>query len=254
MKERENQQAVKHRARMENIAVVLHNPKYAGNIGAAARSAKNMGVRDLIVVCPEPPDMEDVRRMATHLAADVVERIRYCGSLEEALSGFQFIAGTTSRAGGMRGPLIGPRELAGRLVDLSANNRIALLFGPEDIGLTNEELRLCHAFVSVPTAKEFKSINLSHAVMILCYEVFTASAAVTEGFTPRLADSSELEGMYRQLREMFVRIDYIRPENPEYWMSHVRRFFSRLMLYSKEVQIIRGICRQIDWYTSNKKA
>jgi tRNA/rRNA methyltransferase len=239
---------------MENIAIVLLNPKYAGNIGSAARAAKNMGIRDVVVVSPGPPDMEKVRQMATHLAADVVERIRFYSDLEQALSGFQFIAGTTSRSGGLRGPLVDPRDLALQLVDISVNNRVALLFGPEDIGLTNEELRLCHAFVSIPTAKEFKSINLSHAVMILCYEIFTASAVLKEGFTPRLADSAELEGMYGQLREMFVKIDYIRPENPDYWMSHVRRFFSRLRLYSKEVQIIRGICRQVDWYTSNKKA
>ncbi|MFB3925341.1 MAG: RNA methyltransferase [Syntrophales bacterium] len=238
----------------DHITIVLNRPKYSGNIGAVARCAKNMGIENIIVVKRDPPDMEKIRQMATHFASDIVDRIQFHESLEQALSGFNYIAGTTSRYGSARQPLIYPRELAHRLIDKSRNNRVALLFGPEDFGLTNEELKYCHDFVTIPAAEGFKSINLSHAVMILCYEIFTAGAGKVERFTPRLATFEELEGMYDQLKEMFVKISFINPENPDYWMFHVRRFFSRLHLYSKEVQIIRGICRQVDWYTSNKKA
>jgi tRNA/rRNA methyltransferase len=237
----------------ENIAIVLNKPKYPGNIGSVARCAANMGIGKIIVVNGENPDQEEIRRMATHLAAGTVGKIRFVDSLEEALSGFHYIAGTTSRLGSARRATLYPREMAAELVDLSQNNKIALLFGPEDFGLTNEELKYCNGLVTIPTSEDLKSINLSHAVMILCYEIFLAGHEGKQTFTPRLATSRELEEMYGQMTGVLTRIGFINPENPDYWMMNIRRFLSRLRLYSKEVQIIRGICRQIDWYGRNKK-
>lgn len=236
-----------------NITIVLNKPKYPGNIGSVARCAANMGIRKIIVVNGQSHDLEKVRQMATHLAAGTVEKIRFVDSLEEALSGFHYIVGTTSRLGSARRATLYPREIAVELVDLSQHNGIALLFGPEDFGLTNEELKFCHCLVTIPTSEDLKSINLSHAVMILCYEIFLACHETKEIFTPRLASSRELEGMYGQLTDVLTRIGFINPENPDYWMMNVRRFLSRIRLYSKEVQILRGICRQIDWYGRNKK-
>jgi tRNA/rRNA methyltransferase len=123
------------------------------------------------------------------------------------------------------------------------------VFGPENWGLTNAELRLCHALVTIPTAK-FASLNVAQAVMILCYEIFLASREDTPDFTPRLATRQELEAMYRQLKETFVNIDFINTENPDYWMGHVRRFFSRVDMRARDVRMVRGICRQIEWYGS----
>jgi tRNA/rRNA methyltransferase len=122
-----------------------------------------------------------------------------------------------------------------------------LLFGPEDRGLTNEELRLCHALVNIPTA-QFSSLNLAQAVMVLSYELFKASLPEPGTATPRLATRIELDGMYGQIKDILVRINYIQPENPDYWMNKIRHFFSRLQLRGGEVSIIRGICRQIQWY------
>ena len=245
---------------LDNVTIVLTRPKYPGNIGSAARAAKNMGLQSIAVVkrgsCDPEEIMPEIRRMATHLANDVVERIRFFDTLEEALAEFHYVIGTTSRLGNARKPVSDPAEMAQGLLDLSQNNRVAIVFGPEDFGLSNAELQLCHEFVAIPTAKELKSINLSHAVMIICYALFTASAAApasADGFTPKLATSAELEGMYTQLKEMFLKIDFINPENPDYWMTNVRRFLSRIHLYSKEVQIVRGICRQVLWYSGNKK-
>jgi tRNA/rRNA methyltransferase len=236
-----------------NITIVLNKPKYPGNIGSVARCAANMGIGKIVVVNCENPDHEKIRRMATHLAAGTVERIRFVDSLEEALSGFRYIVGTTSRLGSARRATLYPREIAAELADLSRNNGIALLFGPEDFGLTNEELKYCSRLVTIPTSEDLKSINLSHAVMILCYEIFLAGHEEKKIFTPRLATSRELEGMYGQLKDVLTRIGFINPENPDYWMMNIRRFLSRVRLYSKEVQIIRGICRQIDWYGRHKK-
>jgi tRNA/rRNA methyltransferase len=236
-----------------NISIVLNKPKYPGNIGSVARCAANTGIGKIVVVNCENPDQDKIRQMATHLAAGTVERIRFTDSLEEALSGFHYIVGTTSRLGGARSASLYPREIAAELVDLSQHNEIALLFGPEDFGLTNEELKHCNCLVTIPTSEDLKSINLSHAVMILCYEIFLAGQDGKRTFTPRLASSRELEGMYGQLTGVLTRIGFINPENPDYWMMNLRRFLSRVRLYSKEVQIIRGICRQIDWYGRNKK-
>jgi tRNA/rRNA methyltransferase len=169
--------------------------------------------------------------------------------LKTALDPFHYVAGTTARVGSRRRAIPDPRKLAETLIPISQHNRIALLFGPENWGLTNAELRLCHALVNIPTAG-FASLNLAQAVMILCYEVFLASLEDAETFAPRLATRQELEGMYGQLKETLVHINFINPENPDYWMEHIRRFFSRLDMKARHVRMIRGICRQIEWYGS----
>ena len=142
-------------------------------------------------------------------------------------------------------------NLKRRLAALSRQNRIALVFGPEDSGLTNEDVRLCHSLVTIPTA-DFSSLNLAQAVMVLCYELFLAVQEEKPPHVPRLATRHELDGMYAQLKDVLVRISYINPENPEYWLDRLRHFFSRVGLRAADVSIIRGICRQIDWYAGKR--
>ena len=233
---------------LEHITIVLKQPRYPENIGAAARSIRNMGIKKLVVVDPENYDVEKVLKLATHEAADIVEQIEICSDIKTALASFSYVAGTTARLGGERQVVISPSRLAEMLIPISKKNRIAILFGPEDKGLLNEDLRLCHALVNIPTA-QFSSINLAQAVMILCYELFKASTSGEHRFTPRLAERHELDGMYEQLKEILVRIDYINHENPDYWMNRLRRFFNRIQLRAGDVSIIRGICRQINWYS-----
>ncbi|HNU84626.1 MAG: RNA methyltransferase [Pseudomonadota bacterium] len=232
---------------LDNVTVVLNRPKYPGNIGSVARCAKNMGIENVLVVSEVGYEEEKIRQMSTHLAADVVDRIRYEADLGKALSGFHYIVGTTARVGRARPAFQTPREAAAKLVEISQKNRVALLFGSEDAGLTNEELRYGHLLVHIPVSERFRSINLSHAVMILCYEIFLAASG-KKTFTPRLATSGELEGMYGHIRDVSLRIGFINPQNPEYWMTSIRRFLSRVELRSREVKIIRGFCRQLDWF------
>jgi len=240
-----------HQANTDNISIVLSKPKYSGNVGSVARCAKNMGIGRILVVNGKNLVSEDMLQMSTHCAADVIAQIRHFDNLGKALAGFRYIVGTTSRLGSARGPVVSPREMAEQLVDISQNNKIALLFGSEDKGLANEELRYCHAIVNIPTSADFKSINLSHAVMILCYEIFAARRDALPSFTPKMATSRELEGMYAHLKDVLTRIGFLNPENPEYWMMHIRRFLSRTKLFSRDVKIIRGICRQMDWSLSH---
>ena len=236
-------------ANLHNIAIVLNRPKFPENIGASARAACNMGVKQLVVVNPLDCDLTRILRMATHYAADIVENMEIHGDLETALAPFQFVVGTTARVGSRRPTMANPRELARKLIPISQKNRIALLFGPEDAGLTNDELGLCQAVVTIPTA-DFSSLNLAQAIMVICYEVFMASRREGTPFTRRLASRRELEDMYAQLKETFVNIDFINPENPDYWMQHIRRFFSRIDMRARDVRMVRGICRQIEWYGS----
>lgn len=232
---------------LENIHIVLHRPRFPENIGSAVRAMRNMGLTQLMVVEPENYDPEKILRLATHESADMVNRIKMYESLELAVSSMNYVVGTTARLGGERQVIRKPSDLATRLISISDSNRIAIVFGPEDRGLTNEEIRLCHVLINIPTA-DFSSINLAQAVMIVCYELFQATKKNTTRFTPRLASRHELDGMYDQLKEMLVRIDYILPDNPDYWMNKLRLFFSRIPLRAREVSIIRGICRQMNWY------
>jgi tRNA/rRNA methyltransferase len=237
------------RVNLENIAVVLHRPRYPENIGSAARAICNMGIGRFIVVDPRDCDLTRILKTATHFAADLVEEMEVFQDLKTALAPFQYVVGTTARVGGQRQTVSNPRKVAESLIPISQNNLVALVFGPENWGLTNAELRLCHTLVTIPTAA-FASLNVAQAVIVVCYEVLLASRGNGHGFTPRLATRDELEGMYEQLKETFVNINFINDENPDYWMQHVRRFFSRVGMRARDVKMIRGICRQIEWYGS----
>ena len=233
--------------KLDNIAVVLHRPHISENIGAAARAMMNMGIRRLIVVNPQNCELTRVCKLATHAALDIVEQMEVYDDLKAALSDFNFVVGTTARLGGQRRTIRTPAKLAEKLVPISAHNRVALLFGPEDRGLTNEDIRNCDILVNIPTA-DFASLNLAQAVVIICYELFVYREAKPKDSLPRLANRFELDAMYTVLQDVLMRISFINPQNPDYFMNNFRQFFSRLPLRAKEVQIIRGICRQINWY------
>ncbi|MFC1815234.1 RNA methyltransferase [Thermodesulfobacteriota bacterium] len=235
------------RVNLENVAIVLQRPRYPENIGAAARAMCNMGISQLIVVDPQNFDLERVQMMATHAAAVVVKQIKVFRDLKEALAPYHYVVGTTARLGGQRQTIKSPAKLAASLVTISRQNRVAILFGPEDRGLSNEDIRYCHVLANIPTS-EFSSLNLAQAVMIVCYAIFVTNQEEKTNFIPRLATRHELDGMYDQFKDILVRISFINPDNPDYWMNNLRHFFNRLQLRAREVRIIRGICRQIDWY------
>jgi len=230
-----------------NVAIVLVQPNISENIGAAARAMCNMGLRRLIVVDPPRCDLTRVCKMATQAALDVVEEMEVFTGLDEALQGFNYVVGTTARRGGQRHVIGSPARLAEMLAPITVENQAAILFGPEDRGLTNEDLRFCHSVATIPTA-DFSSLNLAQAVMVVCYELFRCSLETPKEFTPRLANRFELDAMYAQLKDVLMRICFINPANPDYFMNNLRHFGTRMQLRAKEVQIIRGICRQIDWF------
>ena len=240
-----------HRVDLNHISVVLHKPKFPENIGSAARAMCNMGIHRLAVVDPENFNLVKILKLATHEAAHVVEQARQYHTLKEALAPYQYVVGTTARLGKQRQVIRTPEDLGTHLIPISRQNNVALLFGPEDAGLSNQDLHYCHALLNIPTA-DFASINLAQAVMIVCYAVYTAGLEQPASFVPRLAGRHELDGMYDQLKDMLVRISYINAENPDYFMNNFRKFFTRMQLRAKDVRLIRGICRQVDWYAGKR--
>lgn len=234
----------------DNITIVMVRPRFPENIGSAARAMLNMGITNLVVVSPENYDLEKIRKLATHFASGVIDGVKIFEDLKEALSTYNYVVGTTARLGGERALVSNPSNMAKKLADLSQNNRIAILFGSEDRGLINEDIRLCHELINIPSS-DFSSLNVSQAVLLVCYELFLAEIDDKTKFSPRLASRHELDGMYEQVKDILVRIDYINHENPDYWMNKLRHFFTRLELRAGEISIIRGICRQIDWYGKN---
>ena len=233
--------------RLDRVAIVLHQPQIPENIGAAARAIRNMGLGELIVVAPKSLDMRRIRMMATRTGEAVISAMTVHDDLPTALGPFGYVACTTARLGGQRQTVLTPEALAREIAPVSENNRVAIVFGPEDRGLANADIRYAHSLVNIPTA-ELASLNLAQAVMVVCYELQKATRPEKPPFVPRLASRFELDAMYAQLADVLVRISYINPENPEYWINNLRRFFNRYPLRAKEVAIIRGICRQIDWY------
>jgi tRNA/rRNA methyltransferase len=236
---------------IKNFGVILFEPQYPENIGAAARACKNMGIAKLISVRPLNPDKERMLKMATHESAELIESMPVFDSIEEATKDFNYIVGTTARTGRQRWPYYTPREIATSLVSISQNNTIGILFGSERTGLTNHELRLCQDIIHIPTA-EFTSINLAQSVMIVCYEILLANSRI-EYPCPRLATTIEKEGMFEHIEELLIKIDFILPENPERWMRSIRQFFGKPDIKAKEIKMIRGFCRQLLWAMEGKQ-
>ncbi len=228
---------------VKNVSVVLNEPRFPENIGASARCCRNMGVSSLIVVRPELLDREKMLKMATHEAADVVENMKVYDSLYDALSPFGHVVGTTARQGRERRPTHRPREAAALVRRLAVNNQVALLFGSENKGLSNAHLRFCNTLINIPTT-DFRSINLAQSVMIVCYELLV-SGEPEDLHVPKLSTVYETEAMYAHLSRMFQAIGLYSKREPEYWMSRARRFFGRCELRSRDVRLIRGLCRQV---------
>lgn len=239
---------------LANLAVVLVRPKYPENIGAAARVAMNMGVSQLIVVSDHEPEREKMLKLATHKATPLIDNLALCRELDQALAPFSRVVATTARQGRQRRTESSPRHVAARLLPWLANNRVALLFGPEDQGLTNDELKYCQLTITIPTA-DFSSLNLAQAVAIICHEFFWAVTHQGQptSFAPKMASNFEMEGMYAHVQELLQKIGMLQTNDPSYWMANIRQLLGRMELRAKETRIIRKFCKQFLWYENREK-
>ena len=238
---------------MENIRIVLVRPQGMMNIGSVARAMKNVGISELALVNPAaPPSHPDARIMAVR-AHDILEKALIFHHLNDAIADCTWVIGTTRRMGKGREGIIDPRQMASEIVDISQQNKVAVVFGPEDRGLTNRDLDSCQRLVTIPSHEEYGSLNLAQAVMVICYEIYLATHHnEADSRTRRLATSEELEGMYDHMEEVLLHIGFLDHNNPKRIMTVLRRIFSKARLNPREVKILRGICRQGNWYAEQK--
>ena len=239
------------KANLDNIGIVLVNPLYSENIGSTARACANFGIKNLIVINPASLEEEKMRAMATKNGIPVLENMKVFSDLPSAISNFNYIIGTTGRLGKRRMVYHTPKEFISRICELSINNKIAILFGNERFGLSNEELSYCDTVLTIPTTEK-ASLNISQAVVIILYEIFQ-EASIPKIPKPQLASQEELQIMYSIIKETLQKIDYIPHENEVYWFTTIRRFLSKMELTSKEVKIIQGFCRQLLWALNRAK-
>jgi tRNA (cytidine32/uridine32-2'-O)-methyltransferase len=227
------------------VRIVLVGTQHPGNIGAAARALKTMGLSRLVLVDPQQfPSDEAFRRAAG--ADDVLAAAPVVATLAEAVSDCRYVLGCTARSRRVALDELAPREAAQQSVARAAADEVALVFGRERTGLSNEELQLCHAAVHIPANPDYSSLNLAAAVQVLTYELRIAllaagEAATTEPRADALASHAQLEGMFAQLGQTLDQIDFHKGRAPDSALRKLRRLFLRADLSEQEVRLLRGI-------------
>lgn len=236
---------------LEKIRIVLVDTKHPGNIGGAARALKNMGLGQLWLVSPrEYPSERAVWRAAN--ALDVLESAVVVDTLEEALAGCGMVVGTSARDRRIPWPLLNPRECGRRAVSEARQHEVAIIFGREDRGLTNEELHLCTYHVHIPSNPDYSSLNLAAAVQVLCYEARMAALEGDQGELPDLnnwdippARFEDLEMYFQHLEQTLVEMGFHDRDNPRQTMTRLRRLYGRIRLDEMELSILRGVLTAI---------
>ncbi|MDR2031302.1 MAG: RNA methyltransferase [Azoarcus sp.] len=229
---------------LERVRVVLARPRHPGNIGAAARAMKTMGLARLWLVAPAafPDPVAEARASG---AGDVLAGAQVVDALPEALAGTVFAAALTARRRDLSLPRLGPREAAAELIEWSARGEVALVFGNEASGLTNAELSLCARPVTIPANPAYASLNLGAAVQLMCYELRMTAAGETvragADAAPEPATHDEVEGFFAHLESAIVASGFLDPAKPRRLMPRLRRLFGRAHLEKEEVAILRGI-------------
>ncbi len=225
------------------VSVVLVETSHPGNIGATARAMKTMSLHRLRLVSPARFPSAEASARATG-AADVLHRARVCESLSEAIAGCRFVVGASARQRSLRWPMLTARECGRRVVAEAVSGEVAVVFGREQSGLTNEELKLCNALVQIPTNPDFSSLNLAMAVQVIAYEIQVAAGGEARLKTPReapLATAEELEHFFQHLERVLIGSGFLNPDNPRHLMLRLRRLCARAEPDSNEIAILRGI-------------
>nr|MBO2489370.1 tRNA (cytosine(32)/uridine(32)-2'-O)-methyltransferase TrmJ [Gammaproteobacteria bacterium] len=223
--------------------IVLVDTQHPGNIGASARAMKNMGLRELYLVRPKCfPDPDAFARASG--ADDILERARICHTLDEAIAECGLVVGTSARQRHLPWQIVEPRECAARIAQEIQTGHVAIVFGSERYGLTNEELTRCNMLVTIPTSAEYSSLNLAMAVQVIAYEIWLATRPGAPQPPPRdvpLATAEEMTRFYAHLEEVLELIEFRDRTGRGHLMTRIRRLFNRANLDQNEVNILRGI-------------
>ena len=227
---------------LDNIRIVLVETSHAGNVGAAARAMKNMCLESLWLVSPKRFPSADATARASG-ADDLLARARVCTDLGQALRGCRLVLGTSARPRSIAWPQLSPRECAEKLVAESARGEVALLFGRESSGLSNDELDRCSHLVQIPTGAAYSSLNLAAAVQILAYEIYLASLGHREPAAEERppAPAEAMQGFFRHLEQTLRDIGFSDPKQSTKLHRRLRRLFYRARPDDEELSILRGI-------------
>ncbi|WOJ96220.1 RNA methyltransferase [Congregibacter brevis] len=243
----------------DQIRIVLVEPSHPGNIGAVARAMKTMGLGKLVLVAPEKfPDEQATWRAVW--ANDVLEAAEVVDSLDAAIADCGFVVGTCARDQRLPWPVLDPRRAAVEMATNSKRGEVAILFGREDNGLSNEELMRCNLHLAIPTSDAYSSLNLAMAVQIVCYELHMLQTGdelpqdPNEGWDEPLATQENIERFYVHLEETLSQIGFLNPAAPRKLMPRLRRLYNRLGMDEMELNILRGILTEtqkrsepVDW-------
>lgn len=233
---------------LDNIYVVLVGTLYTGNVGSACRAMANMGIRHLRLAAPNLQNSwEEGERMAVH-ATDIMSSREEFATFEEAVADCIAVVGTTAREGLYRQHVKPPRDAASDLLTLASQDKVAIVFGREDKGLLNEEVAQCTHLVRIPVDEGYTSINLSQAVLITCYELFTASGRYVpphEKAPP--AVQAQKNQLMKNWANMLCEIGFMKPEQTDHFMQGFQRVFSRGVFTRDDAALMLGVARQAIW-------
>lgn len=237
---------------LDHLAVILVRPQSSGNLGSVARAMMNFGVERLILVDPRARITQEAFNMATK-GRRILERPQLAPDLGSALRPFHRSVATTSNRARHELALQGPRRLAPQIGKLLARNkRVALVFGSEDKGLETSEIDLCHWRCQIPANPEYNVLNIAQAVAIILAEIFVSAPANTPP-SPPLSTTAEIEEMMDHLRTSLLSIGFLKQSNPGRILRDLRRILTAGPLESRDVRILRGVCRQIDYVVRRGK-
>jgi tRNA/rRNA methyltransferase len=234
--------------KLENVAIILSGTKHPGNLGSVARAMNNMGLSDLRLAAPRCALDADAGRMAKSGIAVLRGARKFC-SVRSAVRGIHFLIGTTAKSGGNRSQCYAPRGLMPEFLARSEQQKVGILFGPEDTGLVDTDLLFCQKIVRIPTSPAGRSMNLAQAVMVLGYELYLSHLENEPARVPKLASVEQVEAMFEQLEGALLKIGFLHEQNSRHMMFALRRIFGRTGLGAQDVGILRGIARQIQWYS-----
>ncbi|MGA7614744.1 MAG: RNA methyltransferase [Thermoanaerobaculia bacterium] len=234
------------------IRIVLVEPREEGNVGAVARAMKNFGLDDLVVV-GQIPGPGRVAEWWSSGAADLVGSARVVATLDDAIQDVHRTIATTSARGRSEDDLLTPKGLSELWRDTGAGERIALVFGREDRGLTAEEVAKCQFRVSIPTSTAFPTMNLAQSVAILCYELHREDPP-RGAAKPAAAEAGQIERLHEMARELLLDSGFLNAENPDHIYDEMRALAGRARLSEREVTLLLGAVRQLRWKIHGSEA
>jgi len=227
------------------VRIVLVETSHPGNIGATARAMRTMGLSELVLVRPRAEFPSEAATARAAGADEILSGARVCAALEDAIADCGWVVGASARLRSVVVPVVNPRECAETIWVRLPTNRVAILLGNEQSGLTNEDLARCQQLVNIPTTPEFGSLNLAMAAQVICYELRMAAAnrpaPIGPGREAPLATAAELEGLHEHLEQLLTASGFLHPDHQRQVKLKLRRIFQRAALDQNEISILRGM-------------